>query len=761
MAASDAKPVPIKNTAYRVTFPIYDADGDLVTGATGLDSEVSKDAGTFADCTNEATEIATSSGIYYLDLTSTEMNADCVAVIVKTSSSGAKTTVLIMYPQESGDVKATVEDYASGKAPLQPTTAGRTLDVTATGAAGIDWGNVENPTTTVNLSGTTISTSQAVASVSGAVGSVTGAVGSVTGNVGGNVVGSVGSISGVTFPTNFAALGINASGHVSRVTLADTITTYTGNTPQTGDAYARIGATGSGLTSLAPAATALSTATWTATRAGYLDNLSGGAVMLAASYSAPPSAAANAGAVRTELATELGRIDVATSTRLASASYSAPPSAGTISTTVWSDVSRTLTAFGFTVSTNDAASISAIKAKTDNLPSDPADASDIAAAFSTVNSTLSTIASYVDTEVASILAAVDTEVAAIKAKTDNLPTSPAAAGDIPSAATIATQVRTELATELARVDVAISTRLASASYTVPLDAAGVRSAVGLASANIDTQLGDIPTVAEFEARTLLASAYATASLLTTVAGYLDTEIAAILEDTGTTIPALIAALPAPMTAAQTRTALGMESADLDTQLDAILAASGGGGGGSGSGAYTLTITVNDGSAALQNATVRLTEGSTSLSGTTNASGQVAFSVDAATWSVAITKDGYQFTPTTKVVAGSGSQTYSMTAVSISPPAGPTQSTVVVTVRNSAGTAMKDVNVKVRIKEPPPGEDGAAYTNEWLSYKATDAGVVTMTLVRNATYELQVFGYPSLHEFTPSTATYEIPNLVAS
>ena len=139
MAASDAKPIPIKNTAYRVTFPIYDADGDLVSGATGLDSEVSKDGGSFADCTNEATEIG-SSGFYYLDLTSTEMNADTVVVQIKTSTSGAKTTGIVMYPQESGDVKATVEDYASGKAPLQPTTAGRTLDVTATGAAGIDWG---------------------------------------------------------------------------------------------------------------------------------------------------------------------------------------------------------------------------------------------------------------------------------------------------------------------------------------------------------------------------------------------------------------------------------------------------------------------------------------------------------------------------------------------------------------------------------------------------------------------------------------------
>jgi hypothetical protein len=40
-----------------------------------------------------------------------------------------------------------------------------------------------------------------------------------------------------------------------------------------------------------------------------------------------------------------------------------------------------------------------------------------------------------------------------------------------------------------------------------LDAAGVRTAVGLASANLDTQLADLPTVSEFEARTLAAAAY--------------------------------------------------------------------------------------------------------------------------------------------------------------------------------------------------------------------------------------------------------------
>lgn len=75
--------------------------------------------------------------------------------------------------------------------------------------------------------------------------------------------------------------------------------------------------------------------------------------------------------------------------------------------------------------------VAAIKAKTDNLPSDPADASDIASSFATVSSTLSTIAGY-----------IDTEVAAIKAKTDNLPSSPAAVSDIPTAAAINTALTT-------------------------------------------------------------------------------------------------------------------------------------------------------------------------------------------------------------------------------------------------------------------------------------------------------------------------------
>ncbi len=137
MASTDAKPVPQKNVAFRVTFPILDADGDLVTGATGLDSEVSKDGGTFADVTAEATEIATSSGVYYLDLTSTEMNADTVAIIVKTSSVGAKTTTIVLYPEEAGDIRVNVTQFGS----TNGTFSGGRPEVNTTHAAGTAWGS--------------------------------------------------------------------------------------------------------------------------------------------------------------------------------------------------------------------------------------------------------------------------------------------------------------------------------------------------------------------------------------------------------------------------------------------------------------------------------------------------------------------------------------------------------------------------------------------------------------------------------------------
>lgn len=123
MASTDARPVPIKNTAFRAYFDLRLNTGAVNTGASGLDSEVSKDGGTFADCTNEATEIATSSGHYYLDLTSTEMNADSVVVQVKSTTTDAVTRTIVIYPQESGDIKVDVQSW-NATAIASPDTAG-------------------------------------------------------------------------------------------------------------------------------------------------------------------------------------------------------------------------------------------------------------------------------------------------------------------------------------------------------------------------------------------------------------------------------------------------------------------------------------------------------------------------------------------------------------------------------------------------------------------------------------------------------------
>ena len=91
---------------------------------------------------------------------------------------------------------------------LYPTTAGRTLDVSTGGEAGLDWANVGSPTTTVGLSGTTISTSQGIASVSG------------------NVTGSVGSVAtgGIT-TASFAAGAINAAAVATGAIDADSLAT--------------------------------------------------------------------------------------------------------------------------------------------------------------------------------------------------------------------------------------------------------------------------------------------------------------------------------------------------------------------------------------------------------------------------------------------------------------------------------------------------------------------------------------------------------
>lgn len=100
--------------------------------------------------------------------------------------------------------------------------AGTALPAAAAGAAGGLPTDSAGKTSFNDIAATAIVSGGAITTSGGAVSTV----GSVTGNVGGNVVGSVGSVSGVSFPTNFADLSITATtGRVDIAAIAGTAQT--------------------------------------------------------------------------------------------------------------------------------------------------------------------------------------------------------------------------------------------------------------------------------------------------------------------------------------------------------------------------------------------------------------------------------------------------------------------------------------------------------------------------------------------------------
>lgn len=618
---NNALPYPVYGVPYGVSFPILDADGDLVTGATGLDSEVSKNGDTFADCTNEATEIATSSGVYYLLLTASEMTADVVTVIVKTSSSGAKTTTLVLYPRKlvalaTGTAQGgaagyitlaasttTYDDELNGllcvavldsateariiadstasnqqaavtpswnttpdsddtytiylpegrqfptgdtrywnklatvELPLVPTTAGRKLDVSAGGEAGLDWANVGSPSTTVGLSGTTVkAVTDAVAlpatatiAITGNItGNLSGSVGSVTGNVGGNVTGSVGSLVGHTAQTgdSYAIVSSGTHGNAALKTLIDTVDTVV-------DAIlvdtAEIGAAGAGLTALASAVNLATTNTYAAEV--HKATVAAASVTVAAS---PSPTTTTFGSDRTE-ANDFwndARVKFLTG-------------ALTGQSRVVLDYANS----GGTFTLDEALTSAPSAGDTFILVSDHLHSiTQIQDGLATA-ANLATLTAYVDTEVASILAAVDTEVAAIKAKTDQLTFTVAnqvdsnaltvvgtvddavlsaiAALSIPTAVQIRTEIdsnSTQLASILADTDSLDTTKITTARAAVLTDwIDGGRLDLILDARASQASVDDLPTNAE------LATALGTADDATLAA------IAALSIPSATTI----------------------------------------------------------------------------------------------------------------------------------------------------------------------------------------------------------------------------------
>ncbi len=600
---NSALPYPVYASPFGVVFPVLDADGDFVTGAAGLDSEVSKNGDTFADCTNEATEIG-STGLYYLLLTAAELTADVVTVQVKTSTTGAKSTPLVFFPRKLVSLRSgTSQAGAAGTITLDSGASAvddfyngclivGTLDGTVEARIITDYaGSTKVASVTPNWNTTPDSDDTFIVYLPEGV-QLPLLDASVSSRASQTSVDTVDDF----LDTEVAAIKAKTdnlpSDPADASDIAASFSTLTGKVDVIDDfldtEIAAIKAKTDGLPSdpadASDVAAAFSTVNSTlSTIAGYVDT-EVAAIKAITDALITRTNTAQAGAAGT-ITLDAGASAVDDFYNYQVIQIVSGTGAG--QARIVSDyvgATKVATVNGNWATNPDNTSVFALRAFGAIPGATAPTAADIRAEID-ANSTkldvaVSTRAS--QTSVDTVDDFLDTEVAAIKAKTDNLPASPAAVGSAmtltaayDAAKTAATQAsvddiptNAELATALAAADDAV---LAAVAALNNISAAGVRTAVGLASANLDTQLAALAAyidteVAAIKAKTdalpsdpadasdIAASFSSLASTLTTIAGYVDTEVAAIKAKTDL-IPAAPAAVGDIPTAIQNADAL--------------------------------------------------------------------------------------------------------------------------------------------------------------------------------------------------------------
>lgn len=148
----------------RIPFNTFTSDDPAasctITNLAAGDVEIHKDGSTTQRASDSGVTVAidfdsiTGNHFVIIDLSD---NADAGFY-----ASGSRYTVRIEgVTIDGGTVNAWIGSFSIG-CMLRPTTAGRKLDVSAGGEAGVDWANVGSPTTTVALTATTINDAQKV-----------------------------------------------------------------------------------------------------------------------------------------------------------------------------------------------------------------------------------------------------------------------------------------------------------------------------------------------------------------------------------------------------------------------------------------------------------------------------------------------------------------------------------------------------------------------------------------------------------------------
>lgn len=325
-------------------------------------------------------------------------------------------------------------------------------------------------------------------------------------------------------------------------------------------------------------------------------------------------------------------------------------------------------------------------------------------------------------------------------------------------AAIASAVRTELTTELARIDAAISSR----STYAGADTAGTTTLLSRLTAirsglldNLDAAISSRLAGAAYTAPdnadivTLLARLTAPRAALLDNLANLDAAISsrstyAGADTSGTT--ALLVRLSSG------RALLLDNLVNLDAAISSIS-----GGEGSGTGPFAVTVHVTDNAdpaSDLENAIVRLTEGVNAFTAITNAEGEAVFSLSAASYTVAIAKPGYQFTPETLAVTETAAAEFEMTQITIAAPADPDQATGYIVTRDAQGVVLSNVGILFQLRSAT-GAD--SYRTEPFEVRSGADGLLTAAFLKGARYRAKRAYQFKLSETDPAWVEFTVGN----
>lgn len=503
-------PAPKKNVAFSFMLPLVDSTNRPAfkanpTLAAG-DFKHSGDGSALANLASLPATDPASSRLVKISLSQSEMNYDRVTIQCVDAAGSEWDEVIVCIDTTA----VTVDDL------VRSTTPANTLDVSAGGEAGIDWANVGSPTTVVNLSGTTVKTATDVETDTQDIQARLPAALTAGGNMKSDALAVSGDATaadnleaaydgtgyahtGNTYPWTAAwdaevqsevqdAIEANHLDHLLAVAADGTecanstywarlvsksatpaFSSFVNTTDSLeairdrGDA-AWITATGFSTHSAADvwaSATRTLTAATNITSTGGTITVTSGGVTLADGVTH--------GGTTAKL-----QLGTSGSSPPLTISNSGSGAAVSISTTAGSGA-------GVAIATNGGAGV------------------DISTSTNQHGINISTAGTGIGIRTTSI-----TVTGAMTVTTNSIAWNSAWDAEVQSEVDDALQALGYTATVAGRIDVAVSTRLATAGYAAPLDAAGVRTAVGLAAANLDTQLDALPTAAENAAALLAA-----------------------------------------------------------------------------------------------------------------------------------------------------------------------------------------------------------------------------------------------------------------